>query len=437
MKYQKRPPLTSREIQILILIGVVTIAVLGTLIGADLRLSHGLRGGGGFFAPWEGARSFLFSHADPHGSAVAARIQEDVYGRRAQAGENPYILNIPFFLLPLYFPFALLPDPATARGLWMFVNEVALVGIAFMTVRLIEWQPSRFFHAAFAVLSVFSLYSVVALVDGGPGILLGLLYIAIVSTYYNGWDELTGALLVLSLFAWEIGLLFVVLMLWKIFQERRWRILAGFLMVFLILVGLSLLIYPGWIFPFVISTLAALRASFGTTSFSVLMRLSPEYGEHASQALTVLLIILVLYEWAATRGEDMRRLIWAACLTLAVTPLLGFRTDLSNLVVLFPSLALIFAATASRWRGGYWLASLLWLIAFLMPWALFVRWYWLHEQRSYDYLFLFAPVFTVVGLYWTRWWFLRPPRTWFDHVRSTLHPERPASNSRQSPGSIG
>jgi hypothetical protein len=453
VKYQKRPPLTSREIQILILIGFVTVAVLGTLIGADIRMSKGLPGGGGFFAPWNAARLFIYEHAAPYGGEPQRLAETTVYGHAAGSGEKPYPVTIPFFMLLTYFPLAAfsdpLPqqgigsvlnsfsDPATARGIWIFLNEATLVATAFLAVKLIEWQPGRIFYIAYALLAVFGLYSVMALIEGGPAILLGLLYAAILYAYSRGQYELAGTLLVLTLFAWEIGFLFVALALWKVFQEKRWRVLAGFVMIFLILMVVSLLIYPGWIFPFVISTLATLRTSFGTTTSAVLMRLSPSYGKHASQAMTVLLAILLLYEWAATRGGDERRFIWAACLTLAVTPLIGLRTEPGNLAVLVPSLAMIFAATASRWRGGYWLASLLFLVALLVPWGFFVRWYWLHEQRAFDYLFLFGPLFTVAGLYWTRWWFIRPPRTWFDHVRSTLGSDRRLADSRHSPGSTG
>lgn len=118
-------------------------------------------------------------------------------------------------------------------------------------------------------------------------------------------------------------------------------------------------------------------------------------------------------------GADFRRFIWAACLTLAATPLLGLRTEFSNLVVLFPCLTLIFAVTTDRWKTGIWLASLLLAIVLLVPWAFYVQWSTLRDQRFYDYLFLFYPIFTVVGLYWIRWWFIRPPRTWLEHVRST------------------
>ncbi len=294
MKYRKKAPISARDIQLLILIGIVSVAVLGTLIGADIQLSRGLSGGGGFFAPWEASRAYLFRHAPPYGASAAAAAQQQIYGRLARPGENQYLATIPFFILIAYFPVAVVSDPATARGIWMFISEAALVGTAFLTLRLIEWRPRRFFEIAFALLSVFGFYSVMALIDGGPGILLGLLYMAVLLSYSVQEDELAGALLAFTLFAWEIGFLFVLLLIWKTFYDKRWRVLAGLAMTLLVLLIVSLLIYPGWVLPFVTSTIAVWRASIGTTSSEIFVRLSPEYGARAAQATTVLLTLLLL-----------------------------------------------------------------------------------------------------------------------------------------------
>ncbi len=452
MKYRKHPPLTSREIQLLILIGIVTGIVLGTLIGADIQLSRGLSGGGGFFAPWEAARQFIYQHKDPYSAEIQQLAERLAYGGAAGASAKPYAVTMPFFMLLAYFPIAAFSDPlpvsgiggqilnafsepATARGVWMFISEAALVGTAFLSLSLVEWKPGRLLRIGFALLSVFSVYSVVSLIEGGPAILLGFLYLGVLFAYATEQDELAGALLVFTLFSWEIGLLFVPFVLWKSIYDKRWRVLAGFGMTLTVLLIVSFMVYPGWFLPFVHATLAELRAQFGVTSREILLHLWPAYGLRLAQGVTVLLVIVLLYEWSATRHADVRRFIWAGCLTLAITPLIGVRTELTNLIVVFPGLALIFAAIANRWRTGSWLAGLLMLIVFLLPWAWFIRWYLLDDVRAYDYLLLFFPAFTVVALYWTRWWLLRPPRTWYEHVRSAVSPRRPLADARRAPTS--
>lgn len=437
MKYGKRPHLSARDLQLLFLIGLAALIVAGVLIGADIQVAGRLSGGGGFYSPWQAARAFLFEHTEPYGEAAARLAQEQAYGRAARVGENRYFLQLPFFLLPVYFPFALLVDAATARGLWLFVNEAALAVTGLLALRLAEWQPPRAFQVGFTLLSVFSLYSVTSLLEGGPAILLGLAYCGILYAYASGQDELAGGLLALTLFAWEIGVFFVLLLVWKSAYDRRWRVWAGFGMALAVLLIVSFLIHSGWVFPFVVATLATLRAPFGTNSAAILERLSPVYGERAAQAMTVLLILLLLYEWSATRRGDERRFVWTGCLTLALTPLIGLRLELHNLVVILPGLALIGAGVANRWRTGYWLAGLLLLVVLLLPWGWFAQWHLLGDGLAHDLLLLFLPAFTALGLYWTRWWFVRPPRTWLDHVRSSARPTQPRPGSRGLPDSTG
>ncbi len=431
----------------MLLIGVVTLIVVSVLVGVNLGLSRTIRGGGGFFVAWQGARDILLEIAgklasfidslflnfgqrsavsttallgqiNPYSVSVAVQTQQMVYGRAAQPGENPYFLTIPFFLMPFYFPFALISDPVAARGIWMFLSEAALVATAILSLRMIEWRPPRFLLILYILLSLFTFYSVDSLLEGSPVILLTLLFIGILYTYLTGQDELTGALLVFSLFYWEVSLSFVLLMFLKISADKRSRVWNGFGMLLAILMILSFLIYPGWLLSFITATIGAIRSGFGIATGEAFAQLSPSNGVLISRVVSAFVIIVLVYEWLLARTPDLRHFVWTACLTLAATPLIGFRTDMTNLVVLFPSLALILAATVNRWRAGNWLALLLLLIALLLPWGFFVRWFLLNDQRSWDYLFLFFPVFTILGLYWTRWWFIRPPRTWLDHVRT-------------------
>jgi len=85
------------------------------------------------------------------------------------------------------------------------------------------------------------------------------------------------------------------------------------------------------------------------------------------------------------------------------------------LVVLILPWAFILSVVRERWKAGYWLAGLLLLLVLLVPWGLFVGSV-LTRQIRLDIIFLFMPVFTVIGLYWIRWWALRPPRTWLERA---------------------
>ncbi len=418
----KKPGLTANEIRALILIGLVILIVASVMIGVNIGLSRVLPGGGGFYMAWAGARAFLFDRLEPYSDTVAGRIQDLTYHHAALSQENPYTLDIPFYLLQIFFPIAFIADPATARGVWMVLCELLLLAAAVISLRMIDWEPRRFFLISFFLICLLSVYSLAAVVNGSPAVLLGFLYVAILAAWQGHRDEVAGGLLVFTLFQWEVGSLFLLFMLWRQFEEGRSRVWAGFGLTALVLLAASFLIYPGWVPPFIRAGWSTLQSGFGMNTAAFFLRLWPSYGTRIAQGFAVLLIIILGYEWSTARRADARRFLWIGCLTLAVTPMLGFRSDVSDLVVLLPGLALIFALVVERWRAGYWLASLLAIFFLAVPWAFFVRSTLYQDSLYGSLLFMFYPVFMIVGLYWVRWWVTHPPVTWADRVEQMRNP---------------
>jgi hypothetical protein len=399
-------------------VGVAATLIIAALLWADVRLSSLVPGGGAFYGPWEAARAVLSGVGAPYSVADAKAAQLLAYGREAASTENPYYPIIPFWLFPVYFPFALTSSPILSRGVWLLLSQAAAVGTAFLSLACLQWQPRRSIIILLGLVSVTSFYSVTAWIEGSSVIVLGLLYSAILWTYRNRADELCGAVLVFTLFSWEVGAVFLILLAWRIVHEKRWSILAGMAMSLTVLVTVSFLIYPGWLLPFLAATVANFRAHYGLATASILLRLVPTYGPRLAQVLTAFVGGLLILEWALSRDLDFRRFVWTSCLALAATPLLGLRTEMSALVALSPCAILIFAASAEHGPVGRWFAAIFLAVGFVVPWILYWRWLSLHDQRAYDFLFLFSPVLSIGGLYWTRWWFLRPQRTWFDQARS-------------------
>jgi hypothetical protein len=130
------------------------------------------------------------------------------------------------------------------------------------------------------------------------------------------------------------------------------------------------------------------------------------------------LVALLGYEWSKTREANFQHFIWTACVTLAIMPLLGFRAEMDQLIILTLPVMLIIVISRERWRKlGNGIAILLLLFFSGVPWLLFTKGApQIIGLQANDALFLFLPLFTVIGLYWIRWWMLRPPRTWLDQV---------------------
>jgi hypothetical protein len=411
--------LSARDIALVLGIGLSALAVIGSLLVADMRWSSLLPGGGSFFSVWSGARGLLFRGESPYGFHVALAAQEFAHGGATPpSGANPYWFELPLFLVPVFVPLAAIPDPTLARAAWALLGQLAYGGGILLTARLIDWRGPRAFLIGFAALSAFSLYPLMALLDGTAATMLMLVYCAILWAMRSGHDELAGALFVLGLQKWEVGLPFVILLSWRIFHEKRWRILAGLGMTISILMAISLLVDPGWPLSFLTATVAIIRSPHGITLAAALLALWPDHAARIATGITVVALATLVFEWAVGRDADFRHFTWMAFLVLAATPLLGMRTQLSSLVVLAPCFLLISAAAIERRRSGLLLVVPFLSVAFLVPWILAWRRFTGQADLFEALLFLFLPGVCVLGMYWTRWWFLRPARTWLDEIRA-------------------
>jgi hypothetical protein len=408
-----QPPsrsLTPRDYQFIALVVVLFLVIASALVYANLTLP---RGGGDFLVHWVGARAFLFEQTDPYSGYVPARVQELVYDGRAGAGDKPYILDTPFHILLLYFPLTLLPDPQLARAIFTLILQLALFALALFSLRLTDWEAPRWFIVLFFLFCIFNVYAFQAIVSASPVLLLAAIYAGILIALRAGQDELTGALMAISVYYWEVGLPFLILVIWRVYKEGRIRVFAGFFMLSFILLVISFFWYPDWILPNLRAGMNNLRADFGLSTHTVLAQLLPSYGGTLSWILIGILVVVLGYEWNTAFYAEESRFYWACCVTLAITPLLGFRTMTEHLAVLVIPLVFLFSILRDRWhRVGNALVFFFLMLLFLFPWAAYL--FRFGGDSSQEIVFLFLPLFTVIGLYWMRWWALRPPRTWVD-----------------------
>lgn len=414
--------LSGAEIRFLVFGFLILAAVLTAFLFANLVLAERMKGGGGILMPWKNVRvSFGLDNGEPYSGAVAAYVQRQAYGGVARAGQNPYYFNLPYYLTLLYAPLSLVGNPSVARGLYLALAEVALFAMTALSLRLADWRPRRLFAILFYLFAGLGLYSLFALYEGTPAVLLGLVYLGILLALREEADELAGALIAVAFAHWEIGGPFLLLVLLYVAYQRQRRsgVLVGFIIPTFTLLAIAYLVQPGWVFSYLVGVFANWTTTFGLTPGAIFIRLWPEIGSRLGWGLTSLSVLILAFEWARARSGDFRRFYWAACLTLSLTPLTGLRSGFENLVVLIPAAALIFATVRERWKAGYWLTISLLALFFAAPWILYLGGFIPATLRT-DLTFLFLPVATVIGLYWIRWWVVRPPRTWTERV---THPE--------------
>lgn len=435
---KSRKWLNAEEIRLLALVLFVLIA----LLAANIALARVLPGGEWFFLRWSGVRAFfaaqaeasreglkgartmpdgsatiLVEHTEPYGTEVAQQTQEVAYGRPAFSSEYGYVLNDPFYIVLLYTPLALLRDFTLARGIWMLLSEVALVGIVLFALKLSEWQPPRWLYIFLLVFGLFSYFSLNALASGTPAVMLAFLYLWILVALRSHSDELAGALLSLVAYQWEVSGLFFLFILFFVFSHRRWGVLAGLGMSLFLLFVVSFLIYPGWGLPYIRAVLSDWFRGANLTFSHMLSTWFPDSRVSIGGIASIVSGMIVFVEWLGSVHAHFRRVVWAAALSLAATPLVGLAIFPSNHVVLLLPFVLILALVWERWqRRRVFITFLILFFATLIPFGLYLRSVYVYDPVVNDLISILAPIAALIGLYWMRWWVVRSPRTWFDRI---------------------
>jgi hypothetical protein len=434
---KQRKWLRPEEIRLLTL-GLI---VLGALLAGNIVLARTLPGGEWFFQRWSGARAFLLeviqssggvkggrimpdgtldfinNFTGPYATEIAQRTQEIVYGRPAFSSEYTYVLNDPFFILLLYTPLALISDYALARGIWMFVSELALIGTVLLALNLSEWQPRRWLYVLLLGFGVFQYFSLNALVTATPAIFLAFLYLCILLALRSYSDELAGILLALVAYQWEVGGLFFLYVIFFVFMNRRWGVLAGLGMALFVLLVVSFLTNSGWGLPYIRAILSSWYRGENLTLDYILSTWLPNLRFPAGAAFSLVLAILLFMEWWDSADAHFRQVVWAASFSLAATPLMGLPIFSPNHVVLILPFILILALVWERWpryRGPR--VVLLLLLVLLVPYGLYYRVVTVYDPLTLDLISVLPPTAAILGLYWMRWWVLRSPHTFFGRL---------------------
>ncbi len=405
----------SRTLTVLtaIFLSCLVLAALGGLVWANTRFVQTQPVEKDFLVPWLGARTFLQYGDSPYSDPATQRAQILYYGRLAATGQDPLMLWLPFPVELFYFPIALVNDYVLARAVWMTCLEIALVALAFLSLRVTSWKPGRVLLPVILLFPLLWVYGAISLVNGSAAGFIALSLAGFLLTLREENDELAGGLLFLLVSAARLTGVLAFFIFWWIIYQRRWRVLWGFLMVLAILLGLAFLFLPGWFLPFLHGLLLHNTYNPGFSFTGILASWSPVVGLRLGWVLAAGLLLVLFFEWGMTLARDFKAFLWTASLTVSVTPLLGIPIAPKETLFLFVPLMLLLTILAERrpWLRRWGVAG----IAIIILVCLWLATLGLSAANAYAplaaMLILLLPVLLVIGLYWMRWWYIHPVPT--------------------------
>ncbi|UCD98677.1 MAG: DUF2029 domain-containing protein [Chloroflexota bacterium] len=402
-------------ISIILILGIVVL-----ITWANYNFVQQNPGGNDFLVHWVGTRALLIDGLSPYSDPVAIQIQTMAYGRPAIPGEHELRVAYPIYSTLVFLPFALIGDYELARAIWMTALESALIGLAFISLRLTRWRIGIWLLPLFLIFSIFWYHSLRPLINGNAVILVALMLGGAFAALRVGRDELAGVILAFSTIKPHLVIVPIILILLWTISERRWRALGWMLITLLFLSLGGMLLVPDW-------PLQNLREIMAYTSYnppgtlgSAVATWLPASGRQIGWVVSGLLGIILLFEWLAVRHKEFRWFIWTASLTLVVSQWIGIQTDPGNFILLFLPLVLVFSMWVERWgKSGTILAFISMLMLFIIPWAIFLETVIYGDQPlQHPVMFFPLPIFLLLTLYWVRWWAINPRRLMVDDLRA-------------------
>ena len=381
-------------------------------------------GGNDFLVHWVGTRQLLIDGDSPYSDETAVRIQTMAYGRPARPGEHELRVAYPLYSGVLFTPFALIGDFTLARALWMTLLETALIGMAFICLRMMNWRIHGWILAVYLIFALLWYHAVRPLINGNAVILVALFIAGALEAIRHGRDEFAGVLLAFSTIKPQLVVLIIPFILFWSITVQRWKILIWLLITLVILSVSAMIFVIDWPLQNLVEVLRYPGYNPPGTPGAAFSTWWPVLGSRLGWGLTIVLGIVLGIEWYLVRGKDYRWFLWTACLTLIISQWIGIQTDPGNFIVLFIPLVLIMATWEVRWgvKKGQIVALVMMIMLFVGVWGIFLATIDYGDQpQQAPIMFFPLPLFILVGLYWVRWWAIKPSKFLIETLQTSEH----------------
>lgn len=386
------------------LVILLAIATLTGLTWVNYRYSQQNPGGSDFLPRWVGTRTFLLTGQSPYSEETTREIQQRFYGRLARPDEDQVLFVYPLYSIFIFTPFALIADFDMARGIWMTILEVSIVLITLGAISLSQWKPSSFILGLLLVFGLLWYYSVRPLINSNASILVGLFVVGAFLAIRDERDIWAGLFLALATVKPQVVILLILFILIWCLSERRFVLIWSFVGFLALMVTITSLLAPDWIWQDLLQVLSYPEYALPGTPGAIFEQWMPGLGSQMGWALTIFLIALLIWEWRASLGNKFFWFMWTAYFTLALTTMIGVRTATENYIVLLPAVILIFAIWYQEWgRLGRGLIIISYGLLLIGVWWLFISTLIRGVQPVQGSIMFFPlPVFLLIGLYWIR-----------------------------------
>jgi hypothetical protein len=399
---------------------ILSIATLGGTIWASHQIASQEAGGGRFWIEWIAVRARVVDGISPYSTAVDNRIQAQVSDLFTWAPGPAPSYTSPFISAIITLPYTLIADANQAHTIWLVTQFVCILLTVLAGMHLTGWKPAWWFFLILMPLILLSVRTTVSWYEGSMVVWVSVLVAATMLAIRGKRFELAGVLLAFTMIQPQVVILWIVFVLIWAGSQHKWSLIFWFFSVFLILSVLAVFMVPDW--PIQYLRILWNQSKFftpGTPGYAF-QQWWPGLGKQMGWVLSAFLGLILLIEWWLARRSNFRWFLWTACLTLAVSPWIGIPSSPDAHLLLNLPLIIVIAMIEERWRrNGKWVI-LTW-VGLVFGWEWFLIFTNLGDMEPVMRLGLIFPVpmLLLVGVFWVRWWTIRPKRLLIDELRDS------------------
>jgi len=396
-------------IKYFIILALLLLIIIGLIwINYSYVITH--PGANEFLARWNGVHQWLETGLSPYNNDSSRLSQQMAYGRyfKSKLGEDPLLFLYPFQAVLIYSPFAMMKY-SLARTIWMMVNEIALVILGIVGLKLLDWKIKILSFSSILLGMICCYYSYRCIISGSIIPVCGLFLFLSLLLIKRRHDQMAGFLLVFALIKPQFSLLPVLFILIWAIRFARTRIWATFFLSLCGITSLGLILIPGWLTNWLRQVIRVIMdAGWQGDVVSTLAKIAPGITNQVLWVISISLYLYCLYEWLRNCRFEITTFYWGVNMTILLSLMISPMINSQHYIVLFPAILLIGKALADRLGSfGKRIAS---VILILIPTSSWIIYFSTRPTIGESHILLLPlPLFLLAGLWWSRWWVVRPP----------------------------
>jgi hypothetical protein len=386
---------------ILFFMGFILFLCLGT-ISLENYASQMLKSDE-FAINYSSAKNWVSQARNPYDALNGVRINNQLIDdTEGMKNSGVTYFRYPLLTALVIMPFTLLPL-ASAKAAWMVFSILCLVTGSLLMITVGGRKVDSYVLAGLTLFTALNYFSIIALSTGNLLPQLFLIIMLVLTLIKDRHDAMAGFFSTGILLLPQFGILTVIFLnVWAIKGKRR-QFLTSFWAGLIFLLGISTIIEPAWLRGWLSSIIQDIYSDGSYTSLlSQVLR-----NEHANTLWINLiphlsLLLLVFASSSAFNYQTAEGLAWMLSLLLTVNSMIAFPA-LPGIQLLCVS-AIIMVIGTWMARQGAFSKTFFWIILavlFVIPWVTGIF-------SNHVIHIIFYATFALLGLYWIRWWMIRP-----------------------------